>query len=123
MLRRFLLAALVAGLLASTTHAQSVTMVIDLAPYGLAGAEVLPADADGNPATVEYLAKSGDLYQVVAVRSVVCQGAWFNPKALVGVPAWASVATATKQGRTVLVVRSPWDSILREVGLHLPPCW
>lgn len=123
------LAALLVLLLAAPAAAQTVEIEIDLAPLGYSAHTLHPAEADGNPATEEWLAVPrwfGGLYQVLAVApdGHTCTGDWFAPAdGLAG----ASVTKERRGDRDVLIVREaalflPRTQIERVVGLTRPPC-
>jgi hypothetical protein len=82
MTRTLILVALLA--LPGSAFAQTVERTIDLSQFGWGKVSATPVNADGNPATEEWLIQSRDSlnprYRVVAVRNGgLCVGEWFNP--------------------------------------------
>lgn len=121
---QFVVSVLFLALCAQTTitptHAQTAVASIDLVALGLARTDIQPVDTDHNPWTQEWLARSWDtnLYTVIAQRTQVCVGAWFDPR-----PHLFSTVTVSRVGTVdMLLVRSPFDNVLRLIALHTPSC-
>lgn len=125
---RALIASLFACLVAVSASAQTIESQTNVNVLGYQNHDVRLVDADGNPATEEWLAvpkAPGGAFQVVAIASsgAACFGAWFVPTS--GFPA-AEVVIGRRGTRDVLLVReylfvSPGPT-LRVVGLTRPPC-
>lgn len=120
--------ALLLVLAASTASAQTIESQINVNALGYGNHDIRLVDADGNPATEEWLAvpkSPGGAFQLVAVSPYggACFGPWFTPTAGFGA---AEVIINRKGNRDVLLVReytfiSPGPT-LRVVGLTRPPC-
>lgn len=105
----------------SVTAAGQTPTMIDLAPLGLARADVRPVEADGNPATAEWLARDWDTgqYRVLSVcAGGVRLGPPFDPRSSL----FTSVDVQRQGARDVLLVRAYGDTILRIVYLDAPGC-
>lgn len=112
----------------SSLHAQTIERSLNVAGLGYEAHNLQLVDADGNPATEEWLAMpttETGAYQVIAVSTsgAICTGPWFYPTAGL---ASAGVIVRRLGLRDVLLVREHYvfsrGPVLRVVGLTRPPC-